>query len=120
MTSVKEIKERLKAFLDDPDLEQEFRDWFALALRDVHKSNDPTAEALAHEIVWAFHDQRRGLCSPRQLMDELTRLATDPGVHFGAEPFQVKADATSTSLLEVPAIVLGTVQVGVERALVYG
>jgi hypothetical protein len=117
VTSVKELKQRLGEFLADSKSENLFRDWFALVLRDAHRS-DAAVEQLAHKIMWAFLDQKRGLCSPKELMDELTRLATDPGVYFGAEPFPVKADTTSTGLQEVPAFVLEGSPIGVGFASV--
>lgn len=105
MTSVKEIRQRLSVFLTDPEQEQEFRTWFALMLRDVHMSSEFGAEALAHEIMWAFHDQRRGLYTPGELMDELKRLATDSGVYFASDPFQVRS-GTSNDLRQAAALVL--------------
>jgi hypothetical protein len=117
VTSVKEIKQRLSAFLADPDSEHDFREWFALMLRDVHLSNDQSAEALAHEIMWAFYDQKRGLCSGSKLMDELKRLATDPGVYFVEGTNSVTTGTTSTGLQVAAGI--AAQQVGVGPALEY-
>lgn len=64
MASVKELKERLGAFLADPGKEDEFRCWFALVLRDSHEV--PAVEALAHKIMWTFYDQKR-VCVPLQI-----------------------------------------------------
>ena len=128
MTSTKELRQRLATFLAEPDQEQDFRAWFALVLQDVHKS-DPATETLAHDIMWAFYDQRRGLCTPSELMCELTRLATDSGVQCGelrpiafsngcVEPFPVKSDTTSTGLQEAAPFVLEASQVDVGFASV--
>lgn len=117
MVTSKELKQRLVTFLEDPAQEQEFRTWFALVLRDVHASNDPTVEALAHEIMWAFYDQKRGLSSVAELTEQLRRLATESGVHFGPEPFSVMA-TTSTDLRAAPAYVFEASRVGVGLASV--
>jgi hypothetical protein len=77
VTSVKDIKDRLRAFLSDPGLEQDFRTWFALMLRDVHGSGDLGAETLAHEIAAAFATQERGPNAPAELTDRLMRLTAE-------------------------------------------
>lgn len=68
-----ELRNRLKDFLDNPSKEDEFRLWFAEVLRDSHKN--PDVESLAHEIVWAFMDQRRGIRTSAELMRDLSQMA---------------------------------------------
>jgi hypothetical protein len=71
--TTKQIKEQLSRYLTG-DLEPaEFRDWFALVLRDVHKSTDQNLEELAHEIEWAFCDLDRGVPSEK-VRDALAQL----------------------------------------------
>jgi len=115
VTSVKELRQRLATFLEKPEQEQEFRAWFALMLRDAHL-NDPAVEVLAHEIMWAFYDQRHGVCTAAELTEELIRLAKDPAVHFGPEPFPVETANTSTYLQQAAAFVFEASQVDVRFA----
>lgn len=97
LTSAKELRNRLREFLADVNKEQEFREWFALALRDSHKSGTDV-EALAHEIMWVFLDQRRGLCSPEELSKELQHLTVVPELWTTDERYSVRSDAALTSL----------------------
>jgi len=92
MTSTKELRQRLATFLAEPEREQDFRAWFALVLRDAHKS-DPATETLAHDIMWAFYDQRRGLCAPEQLTETLVKLATDS--YLSATQLSVETGASN-------------------------
>ena len=71
----KEIRERLGQYLTGDLAPAEFRDWFALALRDVHKANDPGAEDLLHSIEWNFFDLERGILSEQVLKQNLFHLA---------------------------------------------
>ena len=119
VTSAKELKQRLAAFLADPTQEEEFRTWFALMLRDAHRQSDTAVETLAHEVMWAFYDQKRGLCTSEELMAELTRLATaDPVVRFG-EPLYSVVTGSSTVPQPAAELVTGASQVDVGRASVY-
>jgi len=116
VTSLKELKSRLGEFLANPEVESEFRVWFAEALRDAHKSTDSAVEALAHEIMWAFLDQKRGLCTSAELLEELTRLVTQPYVCY--DPNGVETSTTSSAPLEAAEIVLGASRVAVGCASV--
>jgi hypothetical protein len=107
MTSVKEIKERLQAFLADPEDAKGFQSWFALALRD---DQDPATETLAHEIMWAYLDQKRGLCTVAELTKILNQLATPCEVLFEEQP-SVKTGYTSSSVQAEPVLVLERLQV---------
>lgn len=111
VTSTKELKQRLAAFLADPAQEGDFRVWFALALRDVHKSGDPALEGLAHDIMWAFYDQRNGLCTAEELTETLVELATDSAILYGAQQFAVQT-GSSTHLQEAAGIVVQRVGIG--------
>jgi hypothetical protein len=98
LTSAKELRDRLSAFLADPNLEDNFRDWFAQALRDSHKSGEDV-EALAHDVMWAFADYRRGLYTSAQLREELDRLSADTSDDWlGNDNAAVKTDVSSTTL----------------------
>ena len=112
MTSVKELKERLRAFLADPEDAKGFQSWFALALRD---DLDPATETLAHEIMWAYLDQKRGLCTAAELGEILNQLASPCDVLFGVES-SVTTGYTSSDPQEVAAFVLGGLRVGVRHA----
>jgi hypothetical protein len=70
----KEIREHLAAYLAGDLQAEDFRGWFASALRDVHKSNDPEAEELAHAVEWEFCDFERGVSS-EEIRQNLSRLA---------------------------------------------
>jgi hypothetical protein len=72
------IREQLTRYLVGDLDAAAFRDWFALVLRDVHKSDDKDAEPLAHAIEWAFSDLERQLCSGVALREKLSRLARLP------------------------------------------
>jgi hypothetical protein len=115
---VKEIKDRLRAFLADPEQEQEFRVWFALMLRDVHSANNVEAEALAHQIVATFARQEHGPDAPRQLTTELTQLVSESeaGVYFATDPFSVKTGTASSDLQEGAVFAFEGLQVGAEYA----
>jgi len=75
-TSVKELKTRLRGFLEDPSQEADFRVWFAHALRDSHKET-VQYESLAHTVQRAFSDAAEGLYSPAELMEFLTDLSAE-------------------------------------------
>lgn len=116
MTSLKELKERLRAFLADPEQEQDFRSWFALVLRDAHLSKDPAVGELAHEVMWAFDDQRRGMTTPAELASTLASLATPtPEVHFEL-PESVTTGTSTTDLQTARGFDLGVLQVDVRCA----
>ena len=77
--SANEIRERLSLYLSGQLPPAEFRDWFVPVLRDAQ---DPEAEALAHSIEWEFLDLERhtldlerGISGPRQVRENLLRLA---------------------------------------------
>jgi len=117
VTSVKELKKRLGEFLAYPQSEQDFRDWFALALRDAHKSGE-AAEVLAHKIVWAFLDHKRGFYSTSELVSNLSVLAKpDPEIFWGSQPFAVVTGTTSNDPQMIPALEVGGLWVGESRAL---
>jgi hypothetical protein len=109
--TAKQIKEQLSRYLTG-DLEPaEFRDWFALVLRDAHKSSDPHVEELAHSIEWALCDLERD-ATPEQVRDNLTAIAAMQPVVFvycgdptqNPSIFFHQAVSTGTSAtLEVPA-----------------
>lgn len=74
-TSVNDLKDRLRKFLSGDEPDEEFRVWFALALRDAHKANDPDFESLAHAVQGAFSDAASGLYTSDQLEQVLSSLA---------------------------------------------
>lgn len=119
VTSVKELRDRLREFLADAGKEQEFRDWFALALRDSHKSG-ADVESLAHEIMWAFLDRKRGVYSGQQLADELQRLTVTQEQWVADPRTLVSTDALVKPQAAERAFVVGTSQVEIGPALVYG
>src|SRR5271157_1653546 len=103
VTSTKELKQRLGQFLADPQSEHSFRDWFALVLRDAHQSGSDV-ETLAHEIMWAYLDQKRGLCTPAELLETLNQLATPCDVLFDVKPSVTMA--YTSMVQEEPELVL--------------
>ena len=74
-TSVSDLKERLRNFLSGDLPEQEFRVWFALALRDASAGNDPALESLAHSIQRVFVDAADGFYDPAQAKELLSYLS---------------------------------------------
>jgi hypothetical protein len=74
---VNEIKERLSQYVSGDLGKTEFHDWFALVLRDVHKSNDQEAETLAHLIEWQFFDTEHGKISIDALKTNLAYLSRE-------------------------------------------
>ena len=70
-----EVREQLSRYLSGEVQPDAFQNWFALVLRDVHKSGDREAEALAYSVEWAFLDLERGLSSPAELRENLSHLA---------------------------------------------
>lgn len=73
--NAKEIREQLGKYVAGDVQPEEFRDWFALVLRDVHQSDDAEAETLVNAIEWEFLDRERGLLTDATLRDQLERLA---------------------------------------------
>lgn len=92
---VTEMKQRLRDFLANPRLEEEFRVWFALSLRNVHKADDPEAEALAHAVQQVFSDAGRGLYNSDALMAALSRLATPATVAHSSQEWTVYEEEVS-------------------------
>jgi len=75
VTSVSNLKDRLRNFLSGDLPEQEFRVWFALALRDASAGNDPALESLAHSIQRVFADAADGLYTANQAKEVLSYMA---------------------------------------------
>ena len=73
----KELKERLSRYVAGKLEPAVFRDWFALLLRDVHKSNDPEAETLAHMVEWQFLSVERGTMPLDALKVNLSHLSQE-------------------------------------------
>jgi hypothetical protein len=71
----KEIKTQLSRYLEGKLDATKFREWFALVLRDVHKSSDPLAEPLAHAVEGAFADAENSNCTDelRATLEQLSR-----------------------------------------------
>src|SRR5260370_27694468 len=76
-TPVNEMKSQLARYLSGQCSLEEFEEWFAPVLRDVHKSSDQDAEALAHAIEWAFCDLDRGVL-PESVRSDLLNLVEEP------------------------------------------
>jgi hypothetical protein len=99
-----------------------FHDWFAATLRDVHDSNDPDAELLAHAIEWTFCDMERGLSHEAARLTFAVLADSQPTFVFryGALPTQGVATPvmTGTSSVLVPVGRAGQ-RLGVGPALVY-
>jgi len=74
--TTKEVKEKLSSYLAGQLAGLEFEEWFALALRDGHKSGDPGTEELIQSIEWAFCDLERGLATKAQLQNNLWSLVS--------------------------------------------
>jgi hypothetical protein len=109
--TTKEIREHLGQYLTGNFEPAAFRDWFALVLRDAHKSSDPQLEELAHSIEWALYDLERG-AALEQVRENLTAIATMQSVVFvycgdpleNPSTFFHQAVSTGTlATLEVPA-----------------
>jgi hypothetical protein len=120
-----EIRQELSRYLAGDLQPADFRNWFAVVLRDVHKSNDPAAEELAHAVEWEFCDLERGV-SPQQVRDNLRSMAEQPGVFVQAEaplknPTNYFHESISTGTSAIPDVpTLGEVGfVGVGRAVGY-
>lgn len=74
-TTTKEIREQLSRYLTGELEPAEFREWFALVLRDA--PTDSAAETLAHEIEWLFADFETGSRSALQLREGLEFFVSD-------------------------------------------
>ncbi len=119
-----EIRQQLSRYLADDIQPSVFRDWFALVLRDVHKSNDSEAEELAHAVEWQFCDLENG-AMPQQVRENLLVLSRAQSVFVQAgtlknQPnvFPGLVSTGTSSIPDVPA--MGEVGfVGVGRAVEY-
>lgn len=74
-TSVYELKKRLRKFLSDPSAEEDFRAWFAYALRDAHKSGDAEFENLVHSVQVTFVEAAEGNLADHELRETLENIA---------------------------------------------
>jgi hypothetical protein len=73
--TTREIREQLRRYLTGDLDAAAFRDWFAVVLRDAHKSTDPELEQMAHDIEWALCDLESGSCSVENVTETLRALA---------------------------------------------
>ena len=77
LTPANEMRSHLDLYLTGQCSLEQFEDWFAPVLRDVHKLNDPEAEGLANAIEWAFCDLERGV-PPGLVRRAFLKLAEEP------------------------------------------
>ena len=125
--TAKEIREQLRQYLAGALDRTAFRDWFAVTLRDVHASSDPSAEQLAHAVEWAFCDLECG-AAVEQVRGNLTALSEHPEsvvliqcsqpMEIPSGLFHGTVSTGTSSIPEVPASVVGAL-VGVGRAVEY-
>jgi hypothetical protein len=110
-TTTNEMKGRLAQYLNRQCSLEEFDDWFAVALRDAHKSDDKEAESLAHAIEWAFCDLERG-APGEQVRNTLIQLAEaqtgnllvfGKPLVLGTAPYSTGTSDTSSTLLALAA-----------------
>jgi hypothetical protein len=118
----KEIRKQVAQYVAG-DLEpNDFRDWFALQLRDVHKMNDPEAEELVHSIEWEFLDVERGISTEQVARQNLLQIAVSevrtvvvfgaPMVWGGVSYVPIETSGTSSRLQPgVAAVPLGQPQI---------
>jgi hypothetical protein len=76
MTLANRMRSQLARYTSNDLDMKSFRDWFVPVLRDVHKSGDQEAEALAHAVELEFVEMERGLASETVLKENISRLAS--------------------------------------------
>lgn len=124
MATSKELKTRLRKFLDNPEANKDFRPWFASLLVDIHQENEAELDGLVQAIHLAFADAADGLYTASELAKVLTHLAGNDGAinqmivvqplatlhsvnqQTGGIEFQVGSGFSGTS----PAVVFGSPQ----------
>ena len=110
-TLTNEMKSHLAQYVNRQCSLEEFEDWFAPVLRDVHKTNDHAAELLAHEIEWAFCDLERGVPSDevRLVLHRLT-MPTRPIIVGNVAYDEISYSGTSSRLQWGGMVSLGPLQ----------
>lgn len=71
----KQIRKQLARYLSGELAPDQFENWFALKVLEVHKSGDEEAEALIHSVEWEFLDLERGITTARLAKENLRQLA---------------------------------------------
>lgn len=78
MVDALQIRQHLAEYVLGMAQLQEFEDWFVPATWDIHKSNDPEAEALTDEIESNLSEYTGGQLSREDLRKILSGLAHVP------------------------------------------
>lgn len=74
-TSAEELKTRLLSFLDDPQTEEEFHDWFSHVFRNVHLSGNQEFEDMVRRVQVVFVESALGTLSGEEAFETLSNLA---------------------------------------------
>jgi hypothetical protein len=75
MPGAVQIRSRLADWINGRVSLSEFEDWFVPETWNIHKANDPEAEALADEIELSLSEYSGGYLSLGQLKENLKELA---------------------------------------------